>query len=198
MLKTLFRNWWVWILRGVLAILLGVLALTSPGTVAATLLMWLAIFLIIDGMLGLISVFSTWKQQEDKWLLVLEGGLSLILGMLVLLNLGATIVFAIMYLGVWTIFSGAMRIVMAIQLRKEIEGEGWLIAGGALNILFGLIIIAQPGIGISTLMTILGIFALLLGGLLIALGFKIRKAGKHIKGKVGDWRENIETARANR
>jgi uncharacterized membrane protein HdeD (DUF308 family) len=69
---------------------------------------------------------------------------------------------------------------MAIQLRKEIEGEGWLILSGILSILFGIIVFAQPGIGIATLMMIISIFAILVGILLIVLSLKLRKSGKLI------------------
>lgn len=198
MLQSLFKNWWAIALRGALAVLFGILALANPGVVAATLLMWLAVFLIIDGVLGLIGVFASWKQREDKWLFVLEGALSLVLGFLILRNPGATMVFAVMYLGIWAVFSGALRIAMAIQLRKEMEGEGWLILGGALTILFGFLIIAQPGIAVATLMYMLGIFAILLGGVLIALGFKVRKVGKRLKEKAGEFRQGIEAVRASR
>lgn len=198
MLQTFFKNWWAWVLRGAIAIIFGILALANPGAMAATLLFWLAVFLVIDGGISLITVFSTWKQREDKWLLVLEGALSLVLGFLIMRNPGATMALAVMYLGIWAIFSGAVRIAMAIQLRKEIEGEGWLILGGALTILFGLLIIAQPGIAVASLMYMVGIFAVLLGGVLIALGFKVRKVGKRIKEKAGELREGIEGVRASR
>ena len=73
---------------------------------------------------------------------------------------------------------------MAIQLRKEIQGEGWLILSGILSVLFGVIVFAQPGIGIATLMIIIAIFAILIGILLIVLSLKLRKSGKLIGEKI--------------
>ncbi|MGL6267982.1 MAG: HdeD family acid-resistance protein, partial [Chitinophagaceae bacterium] len=126
-----------------------------------------------------------WKAEEDKWLLVAEGVLSLLLGFLIYRTPETFISFIAFLISFWAIFSGISRIAMAIQLRKEIQGEGWLILSGILSVLFGIIVFAQPGIGIATLMMIIAIFAILIGTLLIVLSLKLRKSGKLIGEKIG-------------
>jgi len=182
MLRALTKSWWVLVLRGVLAILLGVLALANPGTTAATLVLWIAIFLIIDGALALLTTIARWKEHEDKWLHVAEGVLSILLGILILNAPEMTLFLVVLYAAVWSIMAGITRIAMAIQLRKEIEGETWLALSGLLSIVFGILVIAQPGIGLATIMWMLGLFLVLAGVVLIALGLKVKK----LAGKVDD------------
>ena len=184
MLKTLLNNWWIIALKGALLIIFGILAFMNPGTTFAILLTWFAAFLFMDGILSLVSVLRNWKQQEDKWLFVLEGVLNIVLGILIFRNPGAYTLITIFLMAFWSIFSGVSRIALAIQLRKEIEGEGWLALSGVLSIMFGVIIIAKPGIGVATFIYMIAIFAILIGLLLILLGFKVKKTGHVIREKV--------------
>lgn len=183
MLKLLFKNWWMLLLKGVLLILFGILAILNPGITLTVFVVWFAIFMMFDGVISLIGVFSNWNTEEDKWILVAEGVLSLLLGFLVYRKPETFVSFIAFLISFWAIFSGIYRVAMAIQLRKEIEGEGWLILSGILSILFGVIVFAQPGIGIATLMMIIAIFAILVGILLIVLSLKLRKSGKLIAEK---------------
>jgi uncharacterized membrane protein HdeD (DUF308 family) len=167
-------------LKGILLILFGVLAMLNPGITLTIFVVWFAIFMMFDGIISLIGVISNWKTEEDKWLMVTEGALSLLLGFLVYRKPETFVSFIAFLISFWAIFSGVSRIAMAIQLRKEIQGEGWLILSGILSVLFGVIVFAQPGIGIATLMIIIAIFAILVGILLILLSLKLRKSGKLI------------------
>lgn len=184
MLKLLFKNWWMLLLKGILLILFGILAMINPGITLTVFVVWFAIFMMFDGVISLIGVFSNWKSEEDKWLLVAEGVLSLLLGYLIYRTPETFVSFIAFLISFWAIFSGIARIAMAIQLRKEIQGEGWLILSGILSILFGIIVFAQPGIGIATLMIIIAIFAILIGILLIVLSLKLKKSGKLIGEKI--------------
>jgi uncharacterized membrane protein HdeD (DUF308 family) len=186
MLRILTKSWWVLVLRGVMAILLGVLALANPGITAATLVLWIAIFLTVDGALALVTTIARWKEREDKWLHVAEGVLSIVLGFLILRAPEITLFLVILYAAVWSIMSGVARIAMAIQLRKEIEGEIWLAISGLASVVFGILVLAQPGIGLATILWMLGLFLILAGVVLIALGLKVRR----LAGKVDDLLED--------
>lgn len=191
MLKTFFNNWWLLVLRGVLLIIFGIIALINPGVTFAVLLIWFSAYLIIDSVFTLISVFRNWQTQEDKWLMVLEGVLGIILGILIYRSPETYAVFTVLLMAFWAIFAGVTRIGLAIQLRKEIEGEWWLALSGVLSILFGIIIIGRPAIGISTLIFFIAIFAILIGAALIMLGLRVRK----LKDKVAT---GVEQFKANR
>lgn len=191
MLKLLFRNWWMILLKGILLVVFGILAFARPGITMTSLVIWFAAFMIIDGLISLIGVFSNWKTREDKWLLVAEGSLGIVFGILVFRQPIVFQVFIAFIIGFWAIFSGISKIALAIQLRKEMEGEGWLLLSGVLSILFGLFIYAQPGTGIVTLMWITGAFAVLIGILLIILSLKLRKSGHLIESKLKDFRSDL-------
>jgi uncharacterized membrane protein HdeD (DUF308 family) len=81
---------------------------------------------------------------------------------------------------------------MAIQLRKEMKGEGWLILSGVLAILFGFLVFAQPGIGLTTVLWMIAIFSLLIGGLLVSLSLKLRNTGKKIQAASGRIKEGLQ------
>ena len=190
MLRTILKNWWVLTLKGVLLVIFGIIAFMNPGVTFAILLTWFSAFLIIDGILSLITVVSNWKTQEDKWLFVLEGVVNILLGILIFRAPAAYTLVAVFFMGFWSIFSGLSRIAMAIQLRKEITGEGWLALSGVLGVVFGIIIISNPGIGVATFMYMLAFFAIAVGILLILLSFKVKNA----KGWIGDKKEQLKSA----
>ena len=171
----LTKVWWTFILRGVLIGVFAVLALASPGVTVAALIFWIAIFLVAEGVFVFLAAIMGWKDGEDKWLSVVEGALNVILGVFMLGSPEVTIFFAVFYLGIWSLMSGVTRIAMAIQLRKEIEGEFWIALSGIISIMFGMLIISNPGVGAATLMRMLGLFALLASIILIVFGFKMKK-----------------------
>jgi uncharacterized membrane protein HdeD (DUF308 family) len=176
MLQTILKNWWVLTLKGVLLVIFGIIAFMNPGVTFAILLTWFSAFLIIDGILSLVTVASNWKIQEDKWLFVLEGVVNILLGVLIFRAPAAYTLVAVFFMGFWSIFSGISRIAMAIQLRKEITGEGWLALSGVLGVVFGIIIISNPAIGVATFMYMLAFFAIAVGVLLMLLSFKVKNA----------------------
>jgi uncharacterized membrane protein HdeD (DUF308 family) len=190
MLQSLLKNWWLITLKGALLIIFGIIAFMNPGVTFAILLTWFAAFLFIDGVLSLVNVLSNWKGQEDKWLFVLDGAVNIFLGILIFRAPAAYTLVAVFFMGFWSIFSGISRIAMAIQLRKEITGEGWLALSGVLGVLFGIIIISNPAIGVATFMYTLAFFALAIGILLVLLSFKVKNA----KGWAGEKKEQLKSA----
>lgn len=189
MLKTLFKNWWVLLLKGIATIVFGVLAFLNPGVTALALVTWFGVFLLLDGVLSLFATIKSWKEHDDKWFLVLEGGISLMLGILLLARPGAGMFAAVLYLGFWAILSGVARIAMAIQVRKQIDNE-WLLAGsGLLSVLLGMIMISNPGAGLASVMWIIGLVAILLGILLVVVAMKLKGMGS----KVSDLAETART-----
>ncbi len=183
MLKALTKNWWMVALRGILLILFAILLFANPGITAVTLAMWFAILLAIDGLVSLITAIGSWKENEDRWMILADGALSLILGILLFRSPEVTLLFVALTFAMWFIFSGVARIAMGVQLRKEIKGEGWMILGGVLSVLFGLYLFSQPGLTITTLITLAGVFALVGGIFLLFVGFKFRKGDKWLDNK---------------
>jgi uncharacterized membrane protein HdeD (DUF308 family) len=192
MLQLLVKNWWILLMKGVLLILVGILAFVYPGATISVLVTWFSIFLIADGIISLIGVAMNWKTEEDKWLLLAEGVISILFGFLVFRapeNFAAFVGFLIAF---WAVFIGIARIAMAIQLRKEIKGEGWLILSGMLSIFFGVLVFAQPGLGVTTVLWMTAIFAVLIGILLIFLSFKLKSTGRRLMDAAGQIRSGLQ------
>jgi uncharacterized membrane protein HdeD (DUF308 family) len=116
-----------------------------------------------------------------RWLLLAEGALSLLAGLVVLFWAGTTALVLVYVFSAWAIFTGLLKVVMAISFRREIE-NGWLMGlGGALSVLFGVILGFLPGAGLVTLVWLVGIYALILGVALVMLGF-LDRGQRHANG----------------
>jgi len=173
MLRLMARNWWLLVLRGIIAILFGLIALTRPGvTLHALVLIWGA-YAFVDGVLAFVAAFSG-SAGAPWWLLIFEGIAGVIAAAAALFFPGVTAVVLLLVIAIWAIITGILEIVEAIRLRKEIEGEFWLALAGAGSVVFGLLLIARPGIGALAVVWMIGVYALLFGGVLIALGFRVR------------------------
>ncbi len=193
MLQTLAKNWWMLALKGVLLLIFGIFAFVNPTLTAASLAVWFAALIIADGIFTIIAAIRSWQEREDKWLILAEGAISLILGLLLFITPEVTLLIISYTIAFWFIFSGVSRIAMAIQVRKEIEGEGWLITGGILSVVFGLIIFAHPALGFGSLIWLIGLFALMAGLALLVVSFKIRKGGAWLEARLAEMSEK-ETA----
>ncbi|MCF8715969.1 HdeD family acid-resistance protein [Joostella atrarenae] len=185
MLRSLTKNWWALALKGIILIIFSVLIFMNPAVTATGLALWIAFLMIADGVFTIIAAIASWKEIEDKWLILLEGAVSLILGIILLNMPQLTLLIVGFTIAFWFIFGGVSRIAMGIQVRKEIKGEGWIILGGVLAVIFGLIILSAPTIGVTYVMWIMAFSALLIGIVSIIVAFKLKKGDKWLK-------ENLE------
>jgi uncharacterized membrane protein HdeD (DUF308 family) len=182
--ETLSRNWWVLLLRGVVAILFGVLAFMQPGISLASLVLLFGAFAFADGVLGAWTAISHRKDTENWWVLLLEGLLGVGVGALTLLNPGVTALVLLFYIAIWAMATGVLEIVTAIRLRKEIEGEWMLVLAGLASVVFGVLLMASPGAGALAVLWLIGSYAIVFGMLLVALAFRVRGAAKRIEARL--------------
>jgi len=172
----LAKKWWVLLLRGILLIIIGLLAFVSP-------LVWVTfvgIYILVDGVTMLMSGFSDQPAGQRHWPLVILGVLGLIAGLLILWNpaLGAITLTTI--IAVWAVIGGILTIVSALRVREEIDNEWWLVLSGALSIIFGILVFQNVLAGILTIAWVFGVFAVVVGVLSIALAFRVRDFGTRI------------------
>lgn len=178
MLDVLSRYWWAYVVRGILAILFGILAYAWPGITLATLIILFGAFAFVDGIFLIIKTIGNWGGRDDRWLLLLEGLLGIGIGLLAFMVPGVTTLALVFYIAVWSLATGVLEIVTAIRLRKEIQGEGWMILSGIASILFALLLMVFPGAGALGLIWLIAAYAIIFGVVLILLGFKLRRARK--------------------
>ncbi|GAA0560600.1 HdeD family acid-resistance protein [Chitinophaga japonensis] len=172
------RYWWVFLLRGIAALLIGLLAIFVPGITFGTLVLFLGAYMFIDGIFSIIAGISARKQSRDWGWYIVSGLFGIIIGVITFANPFATGIALIYIAGVWAIVAGIVEIIVAVRLRKEITGEGWYIAGGILTILFGILIFINPVAGALTLTIIFGIYAIVAGVMLVSLSMRLRKKYK--------------------
>lgn len=167
---------WGWIaLRGVCALIFGVLALVLPGVTLAVLVLLWGSYALVDGVLALVAGARIREHGKPLWPLIAVGVVGIAAGIATFFWPGVTALTLIFIIGIWAIAIGLFQIIAAVRLRKQIQGE-WLHAlSGLLSIVFGLVVVLRPGAGAIALAWLIGWFAICFGVILLALAFKLRK-----------------------
>jgi uncharacterized membrane protein HdeD (DUF308 family) len=172
-------NWWTFILRGIFAILFGLILFIRPDIGVLTLVFVFSIYAIADGVFSLVAAFrrsgGTAAGQPPWWALLISGVLSIIAGVLGFALPIVTAVALLYLIAAWAIVTGVFQIVAAIRLRKQITGEWLLALSGVLSIVLGALLALFPGPGAVALVIWVGAFAVAYGILLIMLGVRLRK-----------------------
>jgi uncharacterized membrane protein HdeD (DUF308 family) len=173
LLEMMAQNWWSIVMRGVVAILFGLMAWIWPGvTLGALVLLW-GCYAFADGVLALTGAFSD-TARSSWWALAIIGIVSIGAALVAFVYPGLTAVGLLYLIAFWAMVTGVLAIVAAIELRREIENEFWLGLAGALSVLFGALLIARPGVGALALLWMIGTYAVASGVMLVALGLRVR------------------------
>ncbi|MEY2486621.1 MAG: hypothetical protein QOH39_2269 [Verrucomicrobiota bacterium] len=177
----LARNWWLVLLRGIAAILFGVLAFVWPAITLFALVFLFGAYALATGILSLMLAYKAPKGYPRFGALIIGGILSIIAGLIAFFMPGLTAVGLLILIAAWAIITGIIEIMAAIKLRKEIDHEWLLVLAGLLSVVFGVLLVLMPGPGALVLVWWVGAYALVLGILLLALAFKLRHlAGGHL------------------
>jgi uncharacterized membrane protein HdeD (DUF308 family) len=171
MLHLLARYWWALALRGVFAVLFGLLTFFMPGITLLTLVLLFGAYVLLDGIFDIVAAI---RSPSHHWALILEGIVGIIAGILTFTWPGITAMVLLYLVAFWAIFTGVLEIVAGIRLREVLTGEIWLILMGVLSLLFGLFILIFPGAGALALLFWIAAYALVFGFMLIVLAFRLR------------------------
>ena len=173
-LPVLSRNWWALALRGLAAIVFGLLAFILPGITLTALILLFSAYMLVDGVFAIVAAVRAEERDTRWWLLLAEGVLGVLAGIVAFAWPGLTALALLYLVAAWSIITGILQIVGAIRLRREIEGEWALILGGVLSVVFGVLLAVLPGPGILALLWLIGAYAVVSGVLLIILAFRVR------------------------
>jgi uncharacterized membrane protein HdeD (DUF308 family) len=173
-METLARNWWVLVVRGVFALIFGIVAFLLPGATVFALVILFAAYMGVDGIMAIVLAIRRAQQRREWWPLVLEGIAGIGIAIITVIWPGVTALALLYLIAAWALVTGVMEIVAAIRLRKVIRGEFFLGLAGVASIAFGIIAILFPGEGALALVWLIGSYAILFGVLLIALGIRLR------------------------
>jgi len=174
MVEVLSRYWWAFVVRGIFAILFGILAYAWPGVTLAALAILFGAYVLMDGILLMVKATADWSGSEVRWLLMLEGLLGIEIGMLTLVAPGITAIELVLCITAWGLGRGVLEVVAAIRLREEIEGESWMMANAIASILFAVIVMCFAGAGAIGLLWLIAAYAIISGAVLMMLGFRLR------------------------
>jgi uncharacterized membrane protein HdeD (DUF308 family) len=173
------HDWWVVLLRGIVAVLFGLLAFFLPGITLIVLVLLFGIFAIVDGILSFERAFSA-SSRDESWIWpAVVGVLGIAAGVAAFVWPGRTALVLLYIIAAWALLTGIVEIIAAIRLRREISDEWLLVLGGVISVLFGLLVFARPGVGAIAVVWLIGFFAIVLGIQRIALAFRLRDWQAH-------------------
>jgi uncharacterized membrane protein HdeD (DUF308 family) len=183
MLTHLTHNWWAVTLRGVIAILFGLIALVWPGLTLEILILFFGAYALVDGVFAIIAAFTHRAGYERWWVLLLEGLVGIAAGIVTLLFPGLATLVLLYVIAFWALLTGILEIVAAVRLREEIEGEWLLILSGIASLVLGILLLLFPSAGELTVIWLIGVYAILFGAMMLGLGLRLRK---HAAGQAGE------------
>jgi len=164
------RNWWILALRGLFAVIFGVMALAWPRVTVGVLVALFGAYALVDGIFALIAAF----QHRDRLVpLILHGLAGIAAGVVTFMWPGIT-AFALLYvIAAWAIITGVMELIAAAKLREEVPGELLLVLSGICSIAFGVLMMIWPGTGALALVGLIAAYAIVFGVLTLWLSFRL-------------------------
>ena len=174
LIETLKRHWWVPVIRGIAAILFGVIAFVYPGLTVAVLVLLFGAWVLVDGIFRVICAIGHRASDKEWGFDLIIGIVGIIIGLLTFHAPQITALALIIYIAAWALMIGATEIALAIKLRREIKGEWFLILMGLVSIVFAVMLLWNPAVGAAALIWIMAWYAVILGVLGIIFGFRLR------------------------
>jgi uncharacterized membrane protein HdeD (DUF308 family) len=175
LLHGLAKNWWLLLLRGIAAIIFGILAFAWPGITLLSLVIIYGAYALVDGVLAIAAAVGGGGGATPRWWLIVVGLLGIAAGLLTFFWPQITALVLLMFIGAWALIHGVFEIIGAIRLRKEIDNEWMLILSGALSVLFGAAMLIMPGAGALALIWVIGAYSIIFGILFVGFAFRLKK-----------------------
>jgi uncharacterized membrane protein HdeD (DUF308 family) len=173
-IETLKRHWWVPVIRGIAAIVFGVIAFVYPGLTIATLVLFFGAWVLIDGIFRVIGAIGHRGSDPDWGWQIVIGIVGIIVGLLTFHAPQITALALVIYIAAWALMIGATEIAFAIKVRREIKGEWFLILMGLASVIFAILLLWNPIAGAAAVIWLIAWYAVVLGILAIFFGFRLR------------------------
>lgn len=170
MIEVLTQKWWAVALRGVLAIVFGIVALVFPGATLVSLALIFGAYAFVSGMFALVAAFGS-RGRDAVWY-VLDGILGIAVGVATFFFPGITAQALVFLIGVWAILTGIFEVIAGFEL--PIKRDWLLVISGIISIIFGVLVFAYPVSGALAVVWMIGIYALVHGIMMLAFGIRLR------------------------
>jgi len=174
MLRTLAQNWWALVLRGVCAVLFGLVAFAWPGITLAVLILFYGAYALVEGVLAVAWALVGRHGGSFPWGVLLAGLAGVVVGIWTFMYPGLTALALVYLIAAWAAVRGVFEIIAAFHLRKEIDNEWLLALSGLVSLGLGVLLFMAPGAGALAALWWIGAFAIVLGVLEIILGFRLK------------------------
>jgi uncharacterized membrane protein HdeD (DUF308 family) len=171
--EVLADNWWAVGLRGIMGILFGLICLLTPGLALSVFIILFAAYMLVDGAFAIVAAIKAARNGERWGLLILEGVVDIAAGLVAVALPAITLVALVWLIAIWAIVSGALMLTAAFTLNPD-HGRWWLVLGGVASLIFGILLVLQPGIGALVLTMWIGAYAVVFGIFLLVLAFQLR------------------------
>jgi uncharacterized membrane protein HdeD (DUF308 family) len=172
MREMLSHNWWAFALRGIAALILGVLAFVVPGPTLVALIAVFAAYAIIDGILAIVAGAAS--PRGPRWWIIVGGIAGIAVGLFTIYSPGTTAIALVIFIGVWSIITGVAEIVAAYTLRRVIDGELLIALSGVISVVFGVFLVVSPGTGVLAVLWLIGFYAIFAGVMYLAVAMRLR------------------------
>ncbi len=176
--RILTKSWWAVALRGVLAIIFGLFALTWPGITVLALVIVFGAYAIADGIFSLADMMTAIKEHRRWWALLLRGVFGIVVGILVLTLPGDMTLVLLYLIAIWAIVTGIIEFIAAFIVPGEGINKALIGISGVLSVIIGILLLSFPTGGAVAIVWLIGIYALLLGILFLLISFGIHSAAK--------------------
>ena len=183
MFTQLFRDWWHFALRGVLAIVFGILALVWPGPTIKALVVLFGAFVLVDGIFAVVTGIQSREYFKYWWALLLEGLTGIAIGIMTFIWPNIAGLVLLYFIASWAILTGIFEIIAALELRNVLPGEWATFLAGVLSILLGILLFAYPTAGAVGMVWAIGLYAIAAGITEIIVAFRLRSLGQKLEPK---------------
>ncbi len=174
MIEQLTAHWWIPVARGAFAIIFGLVALFWPSETLLVLILIFGAFCFVDGIFAIVSAIRYATHHERWGVLLLEGIIGILIGLLTYAAPAAIALFFVYFAGGWAIITGIFEIIAAFRIRQSVGGEIFMIIAGILSMALGAALFFFPSAGLTALIWLIGIYAIVFGGLMIGFGLRMR------------------------
>jgi uncharacterized membrane protein HdeD (DUF308 family) len=169
----LARNWWAMLLRGLIAVAIGIFTVWMPQVSLTSLVLVFAAYMLADGILGIVAAVRAARRHERWGWLVLEGLLDIGAGVAAFAWPGLTVIVFVALVAAWAIVSGGTMALAALKMTRR-DGHWLMVLAGVLSIIWGAALAFAPITGALVLTLWIGAYALLFGIVLIVLALRLR------------------------
>jgi uncharacterized membrane protein HdeD (DUF308 family) len=168
------RGWWLFLIRGLLALAVGVIAIVDQGETLAAIILLIGSFFIVDGAFAVVKAFRVLRSDASWLLLLLSGLISIVAGVAVFAWPALTALTLAYLIGFWAIVTGIFEVMAAISMRRAIRGEWLYVLFGIISIVFGIYVAFVPGLGLAYLTLLIAIYGFVAGFTLIGAALRLR------------------------